>query len=447
MSDVEKNSIVQKAYQEFNEATAATTLNVGCILNIFKEEQVTNFNQLYEENQKNIAHFLINCFKNESFQVTDEFKQVSETLELLSRNSYQFCLIFIQNSNLNTMFDIIKTIQQMEKMSSFEDYFKSLIETCVNLSRFTINLLPFWKECDAVEILSNFTNDFINLFEFDLNWLRFLALENLSKSLEDPNKAFDSTFTFEDYQVEASENFFEEKEAKFIIGYKSMVNLGFTYFIFINEPDQMLKSEQSQHIACLLQDYCDDCGFEEIDAQLQSFCVQFFVDVLVFLYDMIKEGGDISKYLQPIDKFAGLVQTYSNESFKFCNKINATKNGIKVFFDFIQNQTLLAQFIESGSFTFYDPILSSILNLSKVENKFKSVWQPCEPIKSCIHLSDQIGLNAYKGLAYLTISNIADDSEINTLPEIKNAIAFITKFIEFGVEAISSDEGPEKMKV
>ena len=108
---------------------------------------------------------------------------------------------------------------------------------------------------------------------------------------------------------------------------------------------------------------------------------------------------------------------------------------------------MLDQFIRSGSFEFYDPIFGSILNLSKVEYKFKSVWHLCEPIKSCISLSDQIGLNAYKGIAYLTISNIADDSEINTLPEIKNAIEFITKYIEFGVEAINSAEGPEKMKV
>ena len=447
MSDVERieqaNSMVLKAYQEFNEAT----INVGCIVNMFKEEQETVFDELSEENQKKVAKILINCFKNQSFQLTEELKQVGETLELLSRNSNQFCLTFIQNSNLITLFDIIKTIQQMEMIVLLQDIFKSLIKICVNLSRFVFDHQSFWDECQAVEVLSDFSNDFISLFEFDLNWLRFLALENLSKRFEDSEKAYDSAFTFEDYQEEASDNFFNEEEETYVIGYKSMVNLGLTYFAFINEPGQMLKSAQSQHIASLLQYYCDDCGFEEIDAELQPFCVQFFVNVLVFLYEMVKEGGDISQHLQPIDKFAALVQTYSNESFKFCNKINATKNGIRVFFDFIQNQILLDLFLASGSFTFYDPIFGSILNLSKVEYKFKSVWQPCESIKSCIYLSDQIGLNAYKGIAYLTISNIADDSEINTLPEIKNAIAFITKFIKFGVEAINSAEGPEKMKV
>ena len=94
--------------------------------------------------------------------------------------------------------------------------------------------------------------------------------------------------------------------------------------------------------------------------------------------------------------------------------------------------------------TCYQYIVMCILNLSRVNYKFKKLWESLDSVNVLINFSQLIGpiSSSLLFVLYIIISNIATDKQIDTLQEIRVAIKNITDLISQCADFL---EGKEKI--
>jgi len=216
-----------------------------------------------------------------------------------------------------------------------------------------------------------------------------------------------------------------------------------------------------------------------IPESLQDYFVDAIVSLLKYLYkdllhllskyeaqqdpDMISVdkkvkiamNGRIKKNLTLTEKLTTILQNYANASTNFCIKYHRNEEGVKVLFDFIKND-FLSDFLV-GTLTkstqshlilkdAYESVIGSLHNLSRFSYKFKSIWDQCDAVEASIQFSNKLGKvdPHYRFYVYMIIANIATDSQIDTLPEIKVAIKQITDLIRKIAELFNNSDQPVK---
>ena len=165
-------------------------------------------------------------------------------------------------------------------------------------------------------------------------------------------------------------------------------------------------------------------------------------------------SGRIKKNLMLNEKLTTILQDYANASTSFCIIYHRTNDGIKVLFDFIKNDFLSDYLVSSLTKSMsqlilkdaYESVIGSLHNLSRFNYKFKSVWEQCDAVEACIQFSNKLGSvdPHYRFYVYMIIANIASDSQIDTLPEIKVAIEQITFLIKSIAAYFDDPDNPIK---
>jgi hypothetical protein len=97
----------------------------------------------------------------------------------------------------------------------------------------------------------------------------------------------------------------------------------------------------------------------------------------------------------------------------------------------------------------YQYIIMCILNLSRVNYKFKKLWESLDSVNVLINFSQLIGpiSSSLLFVLYIIISNIASDKQIDTLQEIRVAIKNITDLISKCAVYIESSDKINRVQV
>ncbi len=448
------------------------------LLSLFKSESTDQVvATMTEPNQEMIIAMLVDLIKAElkdflnsvntfsfddmsagtkSVQTFVLLNKLTETLELLSRNSNQFCIKFHENSKLKDLCEIISIIKNdytESVVDMAQNQIKAFTLVFLNLSRFAFQFKDQWYNCELV--LLSFQEKF-SKFDY-LNWLVFLIGQNVSSNFVRPDEAYTSNLDFLISSDEPSDNQIRK------------CYLGFKYFKYLNEPQKILGCSQAMNIiyyvsACSLYDY------DIIELEFRADFIQVIISLISYLYDITTEyvrqncqtstkktDTLIRKNLVFIEKTAQIIQNMSNRSFKFCLDFNRTNNALKCMLNFIQSDCLSEFLVENlkkkmSSFILkgcYDAVIGSLHNLSRAEYKDKKLWQDLNSVQCCINFSEKLGAisEKYRAYVYMIISNIASDSQIDSLPEIKIALQNITDLIKSCTKQLEDNEDPLRIKV
>lgn len=427
----------------------------------------------------NLIKIVLNVFKtnkslenSESQTYSSILSQVIKSIFILASKSTEFCLQYQEKNSksIDLLIEILQESGKAEKALFFleDDIYRHLLMSLVCLARYQTKYPSNW--IGATKCLKNFKNKLKDLNEFDYNWYLFLINENLNKT---DNNYLDFDFSFEINLDELpSEKTFRR-------------NFGIKFLQFLNESIAMFESEQTMNVIYYICDINSE-SFDEIDADLQDFFVSGLIDLLKycimdFLNQLNKDSKrdiqnatpekqskqkskpklnlkkSIKKNLVLIEKITQIVQNYSNSSYVYCIKFHKVPQSISMLFDFIKNEQLsdyLAENITKKMTSYllkdcYEGVIGSLHNLSRLENRFKSIWNGCDALNSCIKFSDKLGPidEHYRFYVYMIIANIATDKQIDTLPEIKIAIKSISDLIKNCADLLGKEEPAERTKV
>jgi hypothetical protein len=144
-----------------------------------------------------------------------------------------------------------------------------------------------------------------------------------------------------------------------------------------------------------------------------------------------------------------IINNLAYESAKFCNKFQENK-GIDFLFDILNNENLLNNYIlfheasdKLEEFRECDDLMrrniGTIVCLSKYSGQFKNEWKQCKALKSLTnyfqktkHILDN------KTYSCLAIAFVANDDEIDTIPEILDCLPEIIDMIKECAKAIET---------
>lgn len=437
------------------------------LIYLFHNENINDiFDTISSLNQASIINILIDLVKLElsktNFDQTYRMTTASEfdlikieirkdqglasAIELLSKHSTQFCTKLHENSRIKDLFEIIDCIDLNE---TNENQIRDISSTLLNLSCYSLDYQSEWNDCEKYLRKLNTKES--------LSWFAFLISENLK--IKSTDEMLRSSLSYEHISNEVKE-----------IRLKK-INLGYKYLLFLNEPETIIRSEQSMNIIYYISGFnIQDVYYDEIDSNLKLDFIDLIIKLMKYLYDEtivnVKMNCDkpnkkseqiIRRDLVFIEKLAIIIQDYSNVSLSFCSDFSTNKDGIQCLFNFIQSEYLSDYLVENltkkvSSFILkrcFDSIIGALQNLSHLVHKFKKNWSECDSVQTCIKFTDKLGVicQVYRTYVYMILANIANDYEIDTLSEIRVALSAISDYIHECAKELNDNPNPYRIKI
>jgi uncharacterized protein YqkB len=145
------------------------------------------------------------------------------------------------------------------------------------------------------------------------------------------------------------------------------------------------------------------------------------------------------------------------DSIKFCNKF-IESNGLKIIFDYISNSTLLQNYVlhstrvESPAFKGIDSTLrygmGSLVCLARVYSNYKQNWKECNAASIFLNYS-KITKNIADNKIYACMASafVADDEDIDTLPDLKDVIPDLAKLVGKAAKIIQDNENISRNQI
>ena len=439
------------------------------------------YDRLDSQNQSKIAELLLNLMKILYINLTKKDYLSNEDVnmnfgllfELLSKvasltiESKSFCIHL--NNLPNSIESLLYFLDDFKLISSsdeeeFEKYDPKNSIKKLNCSTLCIILLNLsknciksnWLKCQAIESLTKFSEKIQFKIGFQ-RWYLFLTIENIRAA---ETEQYNSTFVFDIISDEPT----SEKLIKKIIGIK--------YLKYLNESSLIADNEQAMNFLYFMSCLNDNDSFETIPDYLHDDFLDILKNLTKYLFDdiilhleltespdlahdnKVQENKILKKNFYIFQNVTKIIQVFSNSSIKFSIKFNKAKDAIKVFIEFMANSHLSDYLVKNYNtkqsqssvmlLTCYQYIVMCILNLSRVNYKFKKLWESLDSVNVLINFSQLIGpiSSSLLFVLYIIISNIATDKQIDTLQEIRVAIKNITDLISQCADFL---EGKEKI--
>jgi hypothetical protein len=415
-------------------------------------------------------------FRHNDYAILNEILAI---FKHFTENSKEFCQKLSQPDEVyEILFNLLNNIEldgELAKNKLNNEQSELVIVIILNLSRFYPDFKEKWDKQNAVESLNKISAKFNNLNTGYEKWYSFLALENLNNS--NMNEFYDSSLNFASDQVETREQMLKRQ------------NVGIKYLKFLNEPATILNCLQSMNFFYFIND--KGLNYDDIDPNVRDTFVESIINLVKYLIDCTIEQlslkssvvdfinivnsdlGDLAAAIKPkkkitevnlkkhlllIVKLTEIIQALANESVKFCIRIHKISGAIKMFFEFIRNeivsdyliQNLTKKMSSSLLKDCYEGIIGCIHNLSRVNYRFRSMWNEFDAVKSCIRFSEKLGPvdPHYRFYVYMILANIATDEQIDTLQEIKVSTQNITELIKACSDSLENKERtPVRVKV
>jgi hypothetical protein len=193
-----------------------------------------------------------------------------------------------------------------------------------------------------------------------------------------------------------------------------------------------------------------------------SNAIKLFIDTLDNLYahflrtfevkDLFESelGVELKSIITEI--VSDVITTINYVSFshiKFCNKF-VEMHGLKALFNYLNNQILIDNYVaeaknkKSKEFELINKTMKntmgSLVCIARTYNNHKNEWKECNSVKNFLnYLSRTRDIEDNKVYATLAISFVADDDDIDKLPELKDTLPDLTKVIGLASKAIKDN--------
>ena len=192
--------------------------------------------------------------------------------------------------------------------------------------------------------------------------------------------------------------------------------------------------------------------------------VNIIIDILTKLYQMYvkiydvntdTERGEFYTVLLDIVNMivpdtCTILNCISFDSIKFCNKFVELK-GLSVLFEYINNPVLLQSYVkysaDLNSENFYNidrtmrRIIGSLVCIARVYGNYKNDWKECNAatsfLKYCAITKDIVDNKIY---ACMASAFVADDDDINTLPDLKYIIPDLVMLVGMASKMIKKND-------
>jgi hypothetical protein len=193
-----------------------------------------------------------------------------------------------------------------------------------------------------------------------------------------------------------------------------------------------------------------------------SNAIKLFIDILDHLYPHFLRTFDVNDLFESTlgcelksiitEIVSSVITTINYAAFshiKFCNKF-VEMNGLKVLFNYLNNQILIDNYVsesknkKSKEFelisTTMKNTMGSLVCIARTYNNHKNEWKECNSVKNFLnYLSRTKDIEDNKIYATLAISFVADDDDIDKLPELKDTLPDLTKVIGLASKAIKDN--------
>lgn len=410
----------------------------------FDKNEELGFSKLSDGDQTSVINILIslinsleNIYLNEMDQsILDQnnkyFNDIAQTLFVLTNNSNQFIEKFNKTSekSIESILSLLHVFSKIKTKDTKIAYsVKNLLEVLVCMSLFHEKYEINWK--NANQLLEGLKHE-LNFFDekIDSKWLLFKIVENLKTT----QYFIDNSFNFLKYKnneiaLKIGLNFLDYLETATNV----CENFNFTYFLsFVNS--------------------IDEGGLKiEIDRKkIVDFYVKLADKIFNALIELIKELNQ-DKNNQEIltkirNKFSYIcnVNVYLVKFFdrliEYSNFFHQNPNGLSILFNFLDNDLVVDFYINSRSYFAdnYDLIICMLYNLSRLQHKYMDEWNAHDPVNKCLKFLEKTGAD-FELMIYLIVANIASDDQIETLPQLKEAIGKISEIIKECVDALDDE--------
>ena len=258
--------------------------------------------------------------------------------------------------------------------------------------------------------------------------------------------------------------------AEIIYKYKTSIK----YLCQLKEPQLVLTYGKSHRVIGFLKDNSENndelvaCVLEEksiVDVFVSSLAY-YLEELKVFLGSYSKSSlskllqDDVQLYLEKFDfviELIILIRNLTNKSKTLCYRFH-DNHGTQVIFDYLVDDNLvkrLFKFKQRSSantkdigINFLLGLLGTLLNISYIADYRKKDFEELKVTEKVIHLVDLVKkCDNARLLAYVILSNVVNENEIETSLDTRHAIEDLMSLIRAGVDAIVQKENLKRIRV
>ena len=394
-----------------------------------------------------LTHAVDNIYQNEKDQSilkeNDNYlNDITQTLFVLSTKSDEFIHQFNSTSDkcidsILTLIDTLTNLNRIDKAISAP--LQSLLNVLISMSKFHLIFEKNW--INTKKMLDNLKKR-LKYFdqEIDTKWLTFIILYNLQAA----QSFIDSSFDFlnnnknNEQALKIGLNFLEYLETEDGI-YESNILGDFLDFIYCIDKENSLLNIDRKKIV--------DFYFKYLSQNLNRL-IEFIEE-----FNKDKNNQEIKSKIEiKIDVIKIITRNlthFSDSSIEYSTVFHQNKNCLETLFSFIDNESLID--FNDDNFTYslndvFDNVICTLYNLSRLQPKFLEEWNAQNPVDKSLKFLEKAGKD-FKLMIYVLIANVANDDQIKTLPELKNAIEEISNIIKECADNLDSDQTVIRNKV
>ena len=210
---------------------------------------------------------------------------------------------------------------------------------------------------------------------------------------------------------------------------------------------------------------------ESTQAEFDTNFVRMIIDILNELYPYYVKIFDkqlssdnselyinllkIIEYIVP--QTVIVLNCFAFDYITFCNKF-IENNGLKILFDYVSNPILLQSYVknsanvESSKFKGIDEtlryIMGSLVCLARVYSNYKKAWKECNAAAIFLNYSNVTkSIADNKIYACMAIAFVAEEEDIDTLPDLKDVIPDLVKLCAKAAKMIQENENLIRNKI
>lgn len=250
------------------------------------------------------------------------------------------------------------------------------------------------------------------------------------------------------------------------------------YLCLINDPAGIFNDERAYRVMKFLRDYSEDnddlvkiiLEYKSLIEVLSNILLYYISDLKLFLSSYSKSSKakltdeQERQYMEEFDfmeELIYLLRNLTNKSKTICYKFH-DNNGTKALLDYLNDDALVKRMlklkqrmnknetsmIRQVGYHLLMGILGIMFNLSYIADYRKKDFEDLKATSIIVKFTEHIKADeSARVLVFVTLANLANDTEIETILNTKQTIDDIMKLIRIGADTIAEKTGLKRIRV